>query len=159
MANRGRGKKCGVDQPLFKVTHLVALCSATRLRQHLTHCRCRCSCCCMQVLQETLPVLFSRVKPELCLYNAGVDVHKDDQLGLLALSNAGIAARDRLVLDACLEAGVPLAAAIGGGYQKDHMHIVDRHVHLHRAAAERMPRFAEMVQRKRRARAELRQRA
>lgn len=111
-----------------------------------------------QVLQETLPVLFSRVQPDLCLYNAGVDVHKDDHLGLLALTNEGIAARDRMVLDACLDAGVPLAAAIGGGYQKDHSHIVDRHMHLHRAAAERMPRFAEMIQRKWRARTAARQR-
>jgi acetoin utilization deacetylase AcuC-like enzyme len=101
------------------------------------------------VLQETLPALFARVQPELVLYNAGVDVHADDQLGLLGLSNEGIAARDRLVLGACLQAGVPLAAAIGGGYQKDHSHIVARHMHLHRAAAEAMPRFADMMAAKR----------
>lgn len=103
-------------------------------------------------------MLFDKVKPDLCLFNAGVDVHKDDQLGLLALSNEGIAARDRLVLDACLTAGVPLAAAIGGGYQKDHAHIVNRHLHLHRAAAERMPRFAEMTHAKRLARSSSRAR-
>lgn len=110
----------------------------------------------LQVLQEALPRLFDRVQPELCLYNAGVDVHKEDQLGLLALTNDGIASRDRAVFDACLNAGVPLAAAIGGGYQKDHSHIVERHMHLHRAAADFMPRFAEMMQAKRRARASAR---
>lgn len=105
------------------------------------------------MLRETLPALFEQVQPDLVLYNAGVDVHKDDQLGLLALSNAGIAARDCLVFDACLAAGVPIAAAIGGGYQKDHSHIVNRHLHLHRAAAERMPQFAGMMRAKRAARA------
>jgi acetoin utilization deacetylase AcuC-like enzyme len=103
--------------------------------------------------------LFERVRPALCLYNAGVDVHKDDQLGLLALSDDGIAARDRLVLEACIQAGVPLAAAIGGGYQKDHSHIVARHVHLHRAAADCMPRFAAMMQAKRLVRAAAKSRA
>lgn len=90
------------------------------------------------------------MRPDLCLYNAGVDIHQDDQLGLLAVSNEGIAARDRMVIEACLAAGVPLAAAIGGGYQKDHAHIVARHMHLHRAAAECMPRFADMMQARRR---------
>lgn len=56
-------------------------------------------------------------------------------------------------MDACLQAGVPMAAAIGGGYQKDHSHIVARHMHLHRAAAEAMPRFAEMMSAKRQQRA------
>jgi hypothetical protein len=63
-----------------------------------------------------------------------------------------------MVLDACLDAGVPMAAAIGGGYQKDHLHIVDRHMHLHRAAAQRMPRFAKMVEQKWHARSEQRRR-
>jgi acetoin utilization deacetylase AcuC-like enzyme len=105
------------------------------------------------VLQHVLPVLFETVQPDLCLYNAGVDVHKDDQLGLLALTNEGISTRDRMVLEACLQAGVPLAAAIGGGYQKDHSHIVARHMYLHRAAAECVPRFAAMMQAKRLVRA------
>lgn len=103
----------------------------------------------LQVLQQTLPELLQQVQPELVLYNAGVDVHKDDALGKFALSNDGIAARDRLIFAACLEFGVPVACAIGGGYQKDHQHIVERHLLLHRAAAEYMPAFAAMVDTKR----------
>lgn len=76
------------------------------------------------------------------MYNAGVDVHADDTLGMLALTDAGIAARDRFVLTACADAGVPVAAAIGGGYSPDHAAIVGRHMHLHRAAAELFPRMA-----------------
>ncbi|WIA16516.1 hypothetical protein OEZ85_013194 [Tetradesmus obliquus] len=105
----------------------------------------------LQVLQEALPALLQRVQPELVLYNAGVDVHRDDALGKLALSNEGIAQRDHAVFSACAEFGVPVACAIGGGYQEDHSHIVQRHLHLHRAAAEHMPAFGRVMDAKREA--------
>jgi len=81
--------------------------------------------------------------PVLALYNAGVDVHADDDLGKLSLTDAGVAARDRLVLDFFAARGVPLCAAIGGGYNlRDHAAIVERHVHLHLAAGEAFGRYA-----------------
>jgi hypothetical protein len=43
------------------------------------------------------------------------------------------------VFDACAQAGAPVAAAIGGGYERRHDHIVERHVCLHRAASEALP--------------------
>lgn len=58
---------------------------------------------------------------------AGVDVHAEDSLGKMALTSAGILARDRFVFEACAQAGAPVAAAIGGGYCPDHERIVDRH--------------------------------
>lgn len=99
----------------------------------------------VQVLHETLPVLLRQVQPDLVLYNAGVDVHKDDALGKLAMTNEGIAHRDRAVFTACAGFGVPVACAIGGGYEKDHDHIVQRHMSLHRAAAEHMEAFAAVM--------------
>lgn len=46
---------------------------------------------------------------------------------LQALSTEGIQARDRLVMSECAQLNIPVAAAIGGGYQPDdHMHIVER---------------------------------
>lgn len=51
----------------------------------------------LQVLESTLPALLWRVKPELVCYNAGVDVHRDDSLGKLALTDRGIAARNCFV--------------------------------------------------------------
>ena len=51
----------------------------------------------------------------------------------------GIAARDDFVLRSCAEAGVPIAAAIGGGYSPDHDAIVQRHVLLHDAARRLLP--------------------
>ncbi|CAG9467753.1 unnamed protein product [Pedinophyceae sp. YPF-701] len=73
-------------------------------------------------------------RPQVVMYNAGVDVHEDDSLGAAALTMDGIRARDELVLESCARAGVPVVAAIGGGYAEDHATIVDRHMHLHRAA-------------------------
>lgn len=94
-------------------------------------------------------MLLQKVQPELVLYNAGVDVHRDDALGKLALSDDGIAARDRAVFSSCAESGVPVACAIGGGYQEDHSHIVRRHMHLHRAAAEHMAAYGQVMDAKR----------
>lgn len=73
---------------------------------------------------------------ELVLYNAGVDVHADDTLGMLCLTDQGIQARDRCVMAWCARLGIPIAAAIGGGYSEDHGAIVQRHVYLHDAASE-----------------------
>lgn len=46
---------------------------------------------------------------------AGVDVHADDSLGRLALSDDGISRRELMVLDTCLAAGIPVAGLVGGG--------------------------------------------
>lgn len=81
------------------------------------------------------------MNPDLVCYNAGVDIHKEDSLGKLALTNEGIRARDLFVLSSCADAGVPVAVAIGGGYQEDHAAIVERHVLLHAAARELLPRL------------------
>jgi len=80
--------------------------------------------------------LIERVEPGLVLYDAGADVHADDALGRLTLSDAGLYARDRLVIDACLALGVPAACVIGGGYDRDHARLAARHATLHRAATD-----------------------
>ena len=89
----------------------------------------------LAVVAAHLPELLREVRPNLVFYNAGVDPHRDDRLGRLALSDAGLATRDRYVLSACREAGVPVAGVIGGGYGADVDALADRHAHLHREAA------------------------
>ncbi len=56
--------------------------------------------------------------PELVLYQAGADPYADDQLGGLALSFAGLEARDRAVIEGCARRGIPVAATLGGGYAR-----------------------------------------
>lgn len=84
---------------------------------------------------DLLPDLLSQVRPDLVLYNAGVDPHRDDRLGRLALSDSGLLQRDRLVLELCLRRGIPVATVIGGGYDALPA-LVARHGLVFRAAAE-----------------------
>jgi acetoin utilization deacetylase AcuC-like enzyme len=58
-------------------------------------------------------------RPELIVYVAGADPYCEDQLGGLSLSLAGLRERDRLVIRAALEAGVPVAIVLAGGYAQN----------------------------------------
>jgi acetoin utilization deacetylase AcuC-like enzyme len=78
-------------------------------------------------LSGALPrVLESR--PELAVYLAGADPFEEDRLGGLAVTKAGLAERDRLVIEACRKAGVPVVMALSGGYAADVRDTVDIHV-------------------------------
>ncbi|WP_121968107.1 histone deacetylase [Leptolyngbya sp. BC1307] len=88
----------------------------------------------LDVLRSHLPALLTRLQPDLVMYDAGVDVHRDDRLGKLALTDEGIYERDRTVLQTCKTAGIPVACVIGGGYGDDMNALIYRHSLLHRAA-------------------------
>jgi acetoin utilization deacetylase AcuC-like enzyme len=79
-------------------------------------------------LASVLPGVIDGFAPDLILYQAGVDVHADDKLGRLALSDAGIAARDRFVMRSARDRGVPVASTLGGGYGEDLRLVAARHV-------------------------------
>ncbi len=57
--------------------------------------------------------------PGLAFYLAGADPHEHDRLGRLKLTAAGLAERDRRVLDACRARGVPVVLTMAGGYGQD----------------------------------------
>jgi acetoin utilization deacetylase AcuC-like enzyme len=88
----------------------------------------------LQILANYLPDLLSQVKPDLVLYDAGVDTHVGDRLGKLALTDEGIYRRERQVLSTCRAGGYPVACVIGGGYSEEMESLVYRHSLLHRAA-------------------------
>ena len=90
----------------------------------------------LQILAKHLPDLLAEVKPDLVLFDAGVDTHVSDRLGKLALSDRGIYRRERLVLSTCLAGGYPVATVIGGGYSQNIQELVYRHSLIHRAATE-----------------------
>lgn len=89
-----------------------------------------------RVLGELLPPVLSCFRPDIVLYDAGVDPHKDDSLGKLALSDEGLLRRELQVLDTCLAADIPVAGYVGGGYSPDLDVLAQRHCCLHRAASE-----------------------
>lgn len=89
----------------------------------------------LAVLADTLAALAARGRrPDLVLYDAGVDVHDDDRLGHLALSHAGISARDEMVIRHFREQGCAVATVIGGGYGTDIDEVALRHSLVFRAA-------------------------
>jgi len=81
----------------------------------------------LEALGPAVGESFDRGRPELVLYIAGADPFEGDRLGRLRLSKRGLLDRDRLVLEACRAAGVPLAIVCGGGYCSDIESIVDIH--------------------------------
>jgi acetoin utilization deacetylase AcuC-like enzyme len=83
----------------------------------------------LTALERTLPPLFAAVAPDVVLYQAGVDVLAGDRFGRLALTEAGVVARDRTVAALCRDAGTPLVTTLGGGYHAE----VERTVAAHAA--------------------------
>ncbi|XP_047113561.1 uncharacterized protein SYNPCC7002_A1628-like isoform X4 [Schistocerca piceifrons] len=88
----------------------------------------------LDVHQESLPYLLSTFKPDLVLYDAGVDPHKDDELGKLQLTDKGLYERDFYVMDTVIKKGIPCATVIGGGYSRNIDVLARRHSIIHRAA-------------------------
>ncbi|MEI5687079.1 histone deacetylase family protein [Sphingomonas kyungheensis] len=80
----------------------------------------------LATLAQTLTPFLAEHRPQLVLYQAGVDPFAGDRLGRLSLSLDGLVARERLV--ARLTQGVPLASTVGGGYGDDALEIARRHV-------------------------------
>ena len=88
----------------------------------------------LEAVSQSLESLLNWYKPELVLYDAGVDIHQDDDLGLLNLTTPTIAERDMLVLHSCRQRQIPVAAVIGGGYQRDLQALTAVHLQLFKAA-------------------------
>lgn len=70
-------------------------------------------------LDEGLDTMFSCFAPDLLIYLAGADPHEGDRLGKMKLTMAGLAARDRMVLDSARKRRLPVAIAMAGGYGKN----------------------------------------
>lgn len=89
----------------------------------------------LAALDSVLPGLLDCFRPDLVLYQAGVDPHENDRLGTLALTLEGLARRDRYVFEACRDAGVPVVSTMGGGYGRDVLVTVEAHCNTIREAA------------------------
>lgn len=69
----------------------------------------------LRALAEHLPAVFA-FRPDLILFQAGVDPLAEDRLGRMALTHEGLMARDRMVLEGANRCGIPVSIALGGGY-------------------------------------------
>lgn len=98
----------------------------------------------LSCVEESLRYLLHLHQPDLVIYDAGVDIHQHDDLGLLHVSTAGVRARDELVFRLCQD--IPVAAVIGGGYQRDLQALTDVHLQLFAAAyALTQPALAQSI--------------
>ncbi len=79
------------------------------------------------LLEEHLPAIVARHRPDLAYYLAGADPYEHDQLGGLGLTLEGLRQRDRLVLDVLGAANVPVATMTAGGYAMDPRDTVEIH--------------------------------
>jgi len=70
----------------------------------------------LAALAQALQTLGQRFEPALVLYLAGADPYAGDRLGRLALTQNGLAARDRCVFEWCAQRRIPLAFVMAGGY-------------------------------------------
>lgn len=73
----------------------------------------------LAALDGALGEVFRRAEPDFAIYLAGADPYAGDRLGRLKLTRAGLAERDRRVLGACRQRGIPVAIAMAGGYGHD----------------------------------------
>lgn len=89
----------------------------------------------LEAFAHGIAAAFAAFTPDLVFYNAGVDVHRRDRLGRLALSDAGLRARDRMALEAARSRGLPVAGVLGGGYGDDPAEVAERHAVLFEEAA------------------------
>lgn len=88
----------------------------------------------LNTVQRALSLSLEMSNADMIVYDAGVDVHENDDLGHLAITTQGILKRDKLVFDTAEKLNVPIAAVIGGGYQRDIKALVDAHLQLFIAA-------------------------
>jgi len=88
----------------------------------------------LRILETTVPRILADFRPGLIFYLAGVDPHERDRLGRLRLTHEGLRRRDELVLQACRDAGIPVAITLGGGYGQDIQDTVEAHCNTVRAA-------------------------
>ncbi|MEL6306754.1 MAG: histone deacetylase [Chloroflexota bacterium] len=90
----------------------------------------------LDTLAFALERIWSVFSPDLVIYQSGADPYIGDRLGKLALTKAGLAARDRLVMDWCRGQGLPVAVTMGGGYSDDVDEIVAIHLQTITIASE-----------------------
>ncbi|MEO5757422.1 MAG: histone deacetylase [Mesorhizobium sp.] len=89
----------------------------------------------LERLEEILPQLSGRAHWDMVFYNAGVDVHAEDRLGRLSLSNDGLRARDETVIRHFRARNIPVCGVIGGGYSTDVTALAERHAILFEMAS------------------------
>lgn len=90
----------------------------------------------LMTFKEVVEMALNLHRPDMVIYDAGVDIHTDDELGYFDVSTQGILERDRFLMQLMKESGIPVAAVVGGGYRSNHQDLVPIHMNLIQASLE-----------------------
>jgi len=85
-------------------------------------------------LKENI-LLLNKENYDFVFYVAGVDIHLNDRLGKLKVSEDGIKKRDEMIINNFFEKNIPICGVLGGGYNKDFETLVRLHAILHKTCA------------------------
>ncbi len=91
--------------------------------------------------KEYLDILSKQLKKlnentfDFVFYVAGVDIHSDDRLGKLKITDNGIDRRDQIVIENFFSKNIPLCGVLGGGYNKSFEKLIELHSLLHKNCA------------------------
>ena len=85
----------------------------------------------LKVLEDNISKL-NKLNFDFIFYIAGVDVHFDDKLGKLKLTDEGINLRDKTVIENFHSRKIPLCGVLGGGYNKSFNKLIELHGMLHK---------------------------
>ena len=72
---------------------------------------------------------------DFIFYIAGVDIHHEDRLGKLKITDEGIKLRDQIVIDNFFSKRIPICGVLGGGYNKNFDKLIELHSSLHKTCA------------------------
>lgn len=89
----------------------------------------------LAALDFVMPQLIA-FRPDIILYQTGVDGLYSDRLGHLALTHRGLKERDRRVMLAARSHDIPLVITLGGGYSLPLELTAEAHANVYRTASE-----------------------
>ncbi|MDC3152201.1 histone deacetylase [Pelagibacteraceae bacterium] len=72
---------------------------------------------------------------DFVFYVAGVDIHFEDKLGKLKITDEGVNTRDQIVIENFHKKNIPLCGVLGGGYNKSFDKLIELHSMLHKNCA------------------------
>jgi len=79
----------------------------------------------LRALEDALDTALPHARPDVAFYLAGADPFEGDRLGRLALTKAGLRARDELAVERLRAAGAAVVVVLAGGYAHDVEDTVD----------------------------------
>ena len=88
----------------------------------------------LEAMVAALESSLDAARPDIVFVQAGVDGLATDRLGRLALSSAGMAERDRVLLERCSAGGLPTVLTLGGGYSEPIEHTIEANMATYAAA-------------------------